>query len=93
MNTTKARIFRSYNVSKAPNQSDNSNSFQIQASMKIIRQTECNGQQKAAISERWIDEYPEKPACHSVVDFKNYPNKLIEQNHYWLADKNVEQAK
>lgn len=58
--------------------------------MKIIRQTKLNDKQKAKISELWNNEYPEKLAYNSVADFDNYLNKLTEQNHYLLLDKNEE---
>ncbi|MCC6866903.1 MAG: hypothetical protein IT280_12185 [Ignavibacteria bacterium] len=49
--------------------------------MKIVKQTELNLKQKEEIFELWNDEYPEKLANKTIVDFENYLSKLTEQNH------------
>lgn len=58
--------------------------------MKVIKQTELNDKQKAEILKLWNNEYPEKLVYNKVTDFENYLNKLTEQNHYLLLDKNEE---
>ena len=58
--------------------------------MKIVKQTELNLKQKEEIFELWNNEYPEKLAYKTIVDFENYLSKLTEQNHYLLLNENEE---
>lgn len=58
--------------------------------MKITKQIELNDTQKEQIFELWNNEYPEKLTYNSIAYFENYLNKLTEQNHYLLLDKNDE---
>lgn len=58
--------------------------------MQIIKLTQLNETQKEQIFDLWNTEYPEKLVYHSMADFENYLNKLIDQNHYVLSDTNDE---
>lgn len=58
--------------------------------MKIVKQTELNLKQKEEIFELWNDEYPEKLAYQTIVDFENYLSKLTEQSHYLLLNEHEE---
>lgn len=64
--------------------------FQIHTTMKIVKQTKLNDNQKEKIYELWNNEYPKQLSYNSVADFENYLNNLNEQNHYLLLGKNEE---